>query len=72
MDAHVICFIDVLESAITLKLLYGYILTDEEIAIHEEKMDVVRSIFDGHLAGASLVRLLICFSKEGLFLQLRK
>ena len=55
-----------------MKLLYGDILIDEEIAMREEKMDVVRSIFDGRLTGASVARLLICFSKEGLFLQLRK
>ena len=37
-----------------MKLPYGYVLIDREIAVHEEKADVVRSIFDAYLAGASL------------------
>lgn len=37
-----------------MKLPYGYVLTGEEIAVHEEKADVVRSIFEYYLAGASL------------------
>ena len=37
-----------------MKLPYGYVLIGKEIVIHEEKADVVRSIFDDYLAGASL------------------
>jgi len=37
-----------------MKLPYGYVLVDDEIVIHEEKADVVRSIFEYYLAGASL------------------
>ncbi len=37
-----------------MKLPYGYVLVDEEIVVHEEKADVVRSIFEYYLAGASL------------------
>ena len=36
-----------------MKLPYGYVLIGKEIVIHEEKADVVRSIFDDYLAGAS-------------------
>ena len=34
-----------------MKLPYGYVLIGKEIVIHEEKADVVRSIFDDYLAG---------------------
>ena len=37
-----------------MKLPYGYVLTGEEIVVHEDKADVVRSIFEYYLAGASL------------------
>ena len=37
-----------------MKLPYGYVLVDDEIAIHEENANVVRSIFEYYLAGASL------------------
>ena len=37
-----------------MKLPYGYVLDGEEIVIHEERADVVRSIFEYYLAGASL------------------
>ena len=37
-----------------MKLPYGYVLDDEVIVIHEERADVVRSIFEYYLAGASL------------------
>lgn len=33
-----------------MKLPYGYVLIGKEIVIHEEKADVVRSIFDDYLA----------------------
>ena len=31
-----------------MKLPYGYVLIGKEIVIHEEKADVVRSIFDDY------------------------
>lgn len=37
-----------------MKIPYGYVLAVEGIAIHEERADVVRSIFGYYLAGASL------------------
>ena len=37
-----------------MKLPYGYVLVGEEVAIHEENANVVRSIFEYYLAGASL------------------
>ena len=37
-----------------MKLPYGYVLLGDEVIIHEEKADVVRSIFEYYLAGASL------------------
>ena len=37
-----------------MKLPYGYVLNDEEIVTNKEKADVVRSIFEYYLAGASL------------------
>jgi len=37
-----------------MKLPYGYVLINREIVAHEEKADVVRSIFKCYLAGASL------------------
>jgi len=37
-----------------MKLPYGYVLVNEEIIVHEEKADAVRSIFEYYLAGASL------------------
>ena len=37
-----------------MKIPYGYVLVIEEIIVHEEKADVVRSIFEYYLAGASL------------------
>ena len=37
-----------------MKIPYGYVLINQEIVVHEEKADVVRSIFGYYLAGASL------------------
>ena len=48
-----------------MKLLYGYVLTGEEIAVHEEKADFVRSIFEYYLAGASLGKIVdMLFAKS--------
>jgi len=46
-----------------MKLLYGYVLIGEEIAVHEEKADAVRSIFEYYLAGASLGKIDMLFTK---------
>jgi len=35
-----------------MKLPYGYVLVGEEIVVHEEKADVVRSIFEYYLAAS--------------------
>jgi len=37
-----------------MKIPYGYVLVNQEIIVHEEKADAVRSIFEYYLAGASL------------------
>ena len=37
-----------------MKIPYGYVLVNEEIIVQEEKADVVRSVFEYYLAGASL------------------
>lgn len=37
-----------------MKLPYGYVLLGDEVVVHKEKADVVRSIFKYYLAGASL------------------
>ena len=37
-----------------MKLPYGYVWAGEEIVVNEKKADVVRSIFEYYLAGASL------------------
>lgn len=37
-----------------MKLPYGYVWAGEKIVVHEEKADVVRSILEYYLAGASL------------------
>ena len=37
-----------------MKLPYGYVLVGEEVAIHEQNANVVRSIFEYYFAGASL------------------
>lgn len=48
-----------------MKLPYGYVLVDEEIVVHEDKADVVRSIFEHYLAGASLGKIVdMLFAKE--------
>ena len=48
-----------------MKLPYGYVLIDEEIAIHKEKADVIRSVFEYYLAGASLGKIVdMLFAKN--------
>ena len=50
-----------------MKLPYGYVyvLVDKEVAIHEENANVVRSIFEYYLAGASLGKIVdMLFTKD--------
>lgn len=49
-----------------MKLPYGYVLVGEEIAIHKEKADVVRSIFEYYLAGASLGKIVDMLFVKGI------
>ncbi len=49
-----------------MKLPYGYVLVGEEIAIHEERADVVRSIFEYYLAGASLGKIVDMLFVKGI------
>lgn len=52
-----------------MKLPYGYVLINGEIVTHEEKADVVRSIFKYYLAGASLGKVVdMLDAKDILFL----
>lgn len=48
-----------LESEVTMKLPYVYVLSDRKIVIHEEKADVIRSIFEYYLAEASLGKVVV-------------
>lgn len=49
-----------------MKLPYGYVLIGKEIVVHEEKADVVRSILEYYLAGASLGRVVDMLFAEGI------
>ena len=48
-----------------MKLPYGYVLIEGEIAVHEEK-NVVCSIFDAYLAGASLGKIVDMLFAKGI------
>jgi len=49
-----------------MKLPYGYVLINGEIVAHEEKADVVRSIFECYLAGASLGKVVDMLNAKGI------
>ena len=49
-----------------MKIPYGYVLVGEGIAIHEERADVVRSIFEYYLAGASLGKIVDMLFAKGI------
>ena len=49
-----------------MKLPYGYVLVGEEIVMHEEKADIVRSIFEYYLAGASLGKIVDMLFTKGI------
>ena len=59
-------FIHVKESEAIMKLPYGYVLINEEIVVHEEKADAVRSIFGYYLAGASLGKIVDMLYAKGI------
>ena len=49
-----------------MKLPYGYVLVGEKVNVHEEKADVVRSIFEYYLAGASLGKIVDMLFAKGI------
>ena len=49
-----------------MKLPYGYVLDGEKVNVHEEKADVVRSIFEYYLAGASLGKIVDMLFAKGI------
>lgn len=49
-----------------MKLPYGYALIDGKIIIHEERADVVRSIFECYLAGDSLGKVVEMLKIKGI------
>lgn len=49
-----------------MKLPYGYVLAHDEIVVHEEKADVVRSIFEYYLTGASLGKIVNMLFVKGI------
>ncbi len=49
-----------------MKLPYGYVLVNEKIIVHEEKANVVRSIFGYYLAGASLGKIVDMLYTKGI------
>lgn len=49
-----------------MKLPYGYVLAGGEIIVNEEKADVVRSIFEYYLAGASLGKIVDMLFAKGI------
>lgn len=59
-------FIYVLENEATMELPYGYVLVDAEIVVHREKADVVRSIFEHYLDGASLEKIVDVLFAKGI------
>ena len=55
-----------LESEVVMKLPYGYVLVGEKNDVHEEKADVVRSIFEYYLAGVSLEKVVDMLFAKGI------
>ncbi len=49
-----------------MKIPYGYVLINGEIVVHEEKADVVRSIFEYYIAGASLGKVVDMLDAKGI------
>ena len=59
-------FIHVYKSEVIMKIPYGYVLANREIIVHEERADVVRSIFGYYLAGASLGKIVDMLYAKGI------
>lgn len=49
-----------------MKLPYGYVLDNEEIVVHEEKADAVRTVFEYYLASASLGKIVDMLHAKGI------
>jgi len=49
-----------------MKLPYDYVLVNGEIVAQEEKADVVRSVFEYYLAGASLGKVVDMLDAKGI------
>ena len=49
-----------------MQLPYGYVLVNEEIVVHGEKADAIRSIFEYYLAGASLGKIVDILHIKGI------
>lgn len=49
-----------------MKLPYGYVLLGNKVAIHEENANVVHSIFEYYLAGASLGKIVDMLFAKGV------
>ncbi len=49
-----------------MKIPYGYVFAGEGITIHEERANVVRSIFEHYLAGASLGKIVDMLFAKGI------
>lgn len=49
-----------------MKLPYGYVLVGNEIVVHEENAETVRSIFEYYLSGASLGKIVDMLFGKGI------
>ena len=49
-----------------MKIPYGYVLDNQEIIVHKEKADVVRSVFGYYLTGASLGKIVDILYTKGI------
>ena len=49
-----------------MKIPYGDVLVNEEIIVQEERVDVVRSVFEYYLAGASLGKVVDMLYAKGI------
>ena len=49
-----------------MEIPYGYVLANREIIVHEERADVVRSIFGYYLTGASLGKIVDMLFAKGI------
>ena len=49
-----------------MKLPYGYVLANEEIAVYGKQADAVHNIFEYYLAGASLGKIVDMLHTKGI------